>query len=423
MKILIPVHYFTDDPQSGLNTELWNFPTNLAKLGHEIFVVATASDLTRETRQSLREKGIRLYTIYSHKKHGLGEAEALMTFLFSLLLRIRYRFDWIFVPDAAKTPFSRFKLGAKFAGRFFTPETEEMKEFFNSGDWYFDRTHKDESEGIEGRRDPFVYRVFQFLANRVWFRLFPVTRIAENADILFAQGMEPLHYARSVGWKNPVYLPNVVQADWFDAHHGELVDTNGKFVFLFIGRILKSKGIFNLLPVFKKLVEQHPNIELWVVGPSHGLYTDLLNEAVQGLEDKVKILGPKNHQEIATLIRSCDVVVDPFIYASFSTVALEALYCKKPIIAPRMGDTKDVVKEGKTGYLADSRDPDELMRKMEHCIINADDAQRLAEAGYEMVRQHVTCERIARVIDENFRYYSDAEKIARINREFESYFA
>jgi len=422
MKILIPIHYFTDDPQSGLHTELWNFPSHLAAMGHEVFVVTLAANLVHHTKKDLRKKNIRLYQIYNYKGHGLGSPEALMVFFFSVLLRLRYRFDWIFVPDAARTPFSRFKLGAKLAGRIFTPETEKMHNFFNSGDWKYDRKHKDDGEGIDEALKPFWYRLFQFLARRAWFRLFPVNQIAENADVLFCQGLEPLDFARSSGRKNTVYLPNIVQPAWFDNLGNARIDTEKKFIFLFVGRIMISKGIFTLISVFKKLCGRHKNLELWVVGPSHGHYTRLLEEAVEGFEDRIKVLGRKNREEIATHIRSCDVVVDPFIYASFSTIVLEALYCKKPVIAPRMGDTKDVVKEGVTGYLADSRNPEELMQKMENCLSNYTEAQRLALAGHEFVKRYVTTENMAEILDLNFRFFHDTEKMKRWNRKYEQLF-
>jgi len=420
MKILLPVHYFSDDPQSGFNTELWNFPSQLAKKGYEVFIVTTASHLVHETKKSLAEKNIYLYQIYNFKNHGLGYTEALMTFLFSVWLRLFHKFDWIFVLDAAKTPFSRFKLGAKLAGRIFIPETPEMLEFFNSGDWKYDRSHKDESEGIDTARAPFIYRCFRFLAYRIWYKVFPIKNIAENADLLFTQGKEPLEYARSMGRKNPVYLPNVVQPSWFDDFDGKIIDNNEKFVFLFIGRILKSKGIFNLIPVFNSLAKKYPKIELWIVGPSNGFYTDLLKQAVNGFEDKIKILGPKNHDEVTRHIMSCDVVVDPFTYASFSTVALEALYCKKPIIAPLLGDTKDVVKEGITGYLVDSRKPEQLMAKMEQCITNYAEALELAKNGHEVVKKFFTCDKTAEIIDANFCFYGDREKLDVINKNYEN---
>jgi len=264
--------------------------------------------------------------------------------------------------------------------------------------------------------------LFQFLARRAWFRLFPVNQIAENADVLFCQGLEPLDFARSSGRKNTVYLPNIVQPAWFDNLGNARIDTEKKFIFLFVGRIMISKGIFTLISVFKKLCGRHKNLELWVVGPSHGHYTRLLEEAVEGFEDRIKVLGRKNREEIATHIRSCDVVVDPFIYASFSTIVLEALYCKKPVIAPRMGDTKDVVKEGVTGYLADSRNPEELMQKMENCLSNYTEAQRLALAGHEFVKRYVTTENMAEILDLNFRFFHDTEKMKRWNRKYEQLF-
>lgn len=421
MNILFPVHYFTDDPQSGFHTELWNLPLHLAKCGNRVFVVTLSALLTRETKKSLKEKNIYLYQIYDYKTHGLGYTQSLMVFFFSVFLRLFHKFDWIFVIDNAKTPFSYFKLGAKYAARVYSPETPELIKLFNSGDWVYDREHKDATEGWDKRKTPLIYRIFSFISFKIWYPMFPVKKTGENADMMFCQGMEPFKYHKSIGTPNPVYLLNGVESERFDNFKGGLIDKKDRFVYLFIGRIMKSKGIFRLIDAFKKLAERYSDIDLWVVGASYSHYDKLLRESVKGFENRIKLLGQKNRDEIVVHIKSCDVLVDPFIYAAFSNVVIEALYAKKPVIAPILGDTKDLVKEGITGFLVDSRDVSALIKKMEYCYTNYAEVERMAVKGHEFIKKYLTWDKIARIADDNFRFFGDEKKRSELNRKYENF--
>ena len=421
MNILLPVHFFTDNPTSGITTGFWNIAKHLAERGHKIFVVANAVELHDETKKSLRAKNIYLYQIFNYKTHGYGYTEAFMSFIFALWLRLFRKFDWIFIFDEAKTPFSHFKLGAKLASRILTPETDIAKETFTTGDWAYDRQRKDISEGWDKRTVPLLYRLFRFIAVRLWYRLFPVKARGENSDILFCEGKETANYYRASGRRNPVYLPLGVEQYRFDAFAGGLIDSGGKFSYLFVGRILRMKGIYYLIEAFKRLADKYSDIELWVIGHSSGEYSEKLYSDIRGYEDKIKVLGEKNRNEVVRYMKSCQVVVDPMIWANFSSVALEALYCAKPLIAPKYGNSKDFVQDGSSGFLVDSREVDSLAEKMEYMLTHYDEARQMGQAGREFIVKYLTWDKVAKIVEDNFVYFHDQEKINQLNERYENY--
>lgn len=421
MNILIPAHYFTDNPLSGIDTGIWNFCKHLANKGHKIFVVTTSCKLKDETRKSLKSKNINVYCIYNYKTHGLGHTESFMIFIFSLFLRIFYKFDWIFIIDEAKTPFSHFKLGAKLASRVLKAGIDEKKEIFNSGDWAYDRARKDIGAGWQKRKMPLLYFLTRFIAIKFWYRLYPVNLVGENSDILFCEGSEVLNHCRSTKRNNPVYLPLGVESYRFDNFNGNYIDTEKKFVYLFIGRILKMKGIYNLIKSFKILAGKYDNLELWIIGSSFGEYTELLKNDIKGFEDRIKILGEKNREEIVQYIYSCHVVVDPMIWANFSSVALETLYCKKPLIAPLLGNSKDFIKDNISGMLADSRDIISLTEKMDYIYSNYQESKKMGENGYLFVSKYLTWDKVAKIVEDNLLFIDNKGKIDSLNSKYENY--
>jgi len=419
MNILIPAHHFTDDPKSGVDTGFWNFAKHLADDCHKVFVITLSLDLVNETKESLKSKNIYVYKIYNYKTHGLDYTESFMVFIFAVFLRLFHRIDWIFIIDEAKTPFSHFKLGARLASRVIRPRTEGVEKF-KGEDWEYDRKRKDIGAGWENRKAPFIYRMFRFIAIRIWSKIFPVKESAENSDVLFCEGMETLKYCRDIGRNNPVYLPLGVENYRIDIQK-KAINTKGKFIYLFVGRVLVMKGVYYLIEAFKALAEKYSDIELWIIGPAFGEYTERLERDVSGFEDRIRIIGEKGREDIFKYMKSCDVIVDPMIWANFSSVALEALYCKKPLIGALGGNTKDFVKDGIRGFLVDSRDINLLAEKMEYFYLNPDKAKEMGQNGFEFVSKHLTWNKVAKIVEDNMMFFNNKQKIQELNKKYENY--
>lgn len=421
MNILFPTHHFTDDPRSGIEAGIWNFPKHLAKNGHKIFVVTCSLELFNESKKSLRKKNIFIYQIYNFKTHGLGYTESFMTFVFSFFLRFFYKFDWVFLVDESKSPFSYFKFGAKLASRILTPRNKSMETFFNSGDWLYDKQRKDVGEGWDERKLPFLYKIFRFIAIRIWFKLFPVYNIHQNVDILFCEGKNTFFYYNGREKINAVYLPLGVENNRFDSFRGDVERNYNDFIFLFIGRILKMKGIYYLIESFKRLLKKYPNMKLWIIGNAFGEYKENLLRDIQGFEDRIILLGKKSRKDVVRYMKSSDVVVDPMIWANFSSVALEALYCKKPLIAPLGGNSKDFVVDGISGFLVDSRNINDLTEKMEFFYLNQDEAKEMGKRGFSFVDKYLVWEKVVKIVENNLIFFDNKQKIKKLNRKYENY--
>lgn len=422
MNILFPIHHFTDDPKSGIETGMWNFPKHLALKGHKVFVVATSVNLVNETKKTLKEKNIFLYQIYNYKTHGVGYTEAFMTFVFSAFLRVFYKFDWIFIVDEASTPFSRFKFGAKLASRILTPRNKEMVNFFNSGDWLYDRQRKDVGEGVDSTRDHLIYRISRFISIKIWYKFFPVKEIGENSDILFCEGKNTLNYYKKEKNKNAVYLPLGIEKERFDGYKGDIPRNKDEFIFIFVGsRIIKSKGIYYLIESFKNLNKIYPDTRLWLIGDAFGEYKEKLINGIKGFEDKIDLLGKQPRESIVRYMKSCDAVVDPMVWANFSSVSLEALYCKKPLITPLLGNSKDFVEDGVSGFLVDSRDVVLMAEKMKYFYLNRDESRKMGEEGFKFVNNYLTWDKVVKIVEDNMIFLNDKKKIRKLNKIYENF--
>ncbi|HEY4408370.1 MAG TPA: glycosyltransferase [Acidimicrobiia bacterium] len=133
----------------------------------------------------------------------------------------------------------------------------------------------------------------------------------------------------------------------------------GRRVLLFVGRIQPLKGLDLAVQALAEL----DDAVLWAVGGPSGADGPGELDRVQklaadlGVADRLLILPPRPHHELADYYRAADVCLVPSRTESFGLVALEAAACATPVVAASVGGLRSIVSDGETGLLVDGRDP------------------------------------------------------------------
>ncbi len=96
----------------------------------------------------------------------------------------------------------------------------------------------------------------------------------------------------------------------------------------------------------------------------------LLKKAKEALCEKLDIRFEGFRSDVRGYIERSDLVVIPSRYESFGMVAIEALACAKPIVAPDIGGIRDIVDSEKVGLLFEPRNSRDLAKKIEKAIEN-----------------------------------------------------
>lgn len=129
--------------------------------------------------------------------------------------------------------------------------------------------------------------------------------------------------------------------------------------FLFIGRIMKEKGIEEYLSAAKCIKEKFINTEFLILGAlEERVYEDqLLNNAY------VKYLGVSN--DVREYIKYVDCIVNPSYHEGMSNVLLESAAMGKPLIASNIFGCKEIVDENQNGFLFEAGNVKDLVNKLE----------------------------------------------------------
>jgi glycosyltransferase involved in cell wall biosynthesis len=163
------------------------------------------------------------------------------------------------------------------------------------------------------------------------------------------------------------------------------------------------KAIDVLIKAFKLFSERHHGVELWLAGdgPATGELVDLARHF--GLSEQVKFLGAQNRSAVRTLLHRCRVAVLPSRVEPFGIAILEALACRRPVIASAVGGIPEIIENRKNGVLVEPEDPEALCAAMTAVWNDPALAGALAVAGYETVKERFQWQIAAAQYEATFR--------------------
>jgi len=134
-------------------------------------------------------------------------------------------------------------------------------------------------------------------------------------------------------------------------------------ILLFVGRIDPLKGVEQLIKTMP-LLKKDGNLRLIVVGGDENSNYELeeLKKLADGLSirESVTFQGLVKQEQLPYYYSAADVCVVPSYYESFGLVALEALACGTPVVAADVGDLRNIVRQGETGYVVADNSPEKL---------------------------------------------------------------
>ena len=174
---------------------------------------------------------------------------------------------------------------------------------------------------------------------------------------------------------------------WRNRIKAELNLNENSFVYGFVGRITKDKGIKELINVFQQLAQNDSGVFLVLIGMEEEEHR--LNPAV------VEVIH--NHSQIRTLgwkanvpeyIAAMDVIVLPSYREGFGIVAIEAQAMGVPVITTDIPGPRDAIINGKTGMLIPAANEESLMATMRKFKNNRDLLKSMSDKGILFVREN-----------------------------------
>ena len=127
------------------------------------------------------------------------------------------------------------------------------------------------------------------------------------------------------------------------------VFTSAEIKLVFIGSVIKTKGIFELIDAIALLKKQNCTINLNLLGA--GAQMKDLEERISqlGVADSVNLVGPIPHDSLMNFIHDSDALILPSYREGVPNVVMESLSTGTPVIVTKVGGIPEVVQENTNG--------------------------------------------------------------------------
>lgn len=189
------------------------------------------------------------------------------------------------------------------------------------------------------------------------------------------------------------YIPHGIDTNHFKpSDRTEILEQYNLFdkkIILYVGRISKRKGVDILINTFSKLKNEIPNVYLLIVGSDYG-FKNSIEKLIksQNLKKRIIFLGFIPKTKLPKVYSIANVVVYPSKYEIFGHVILEANACEKVVIASDHWGPKELILNGKTGYLTKYGDIEELKEKIIYVLNNEELQKKMGEFAREYVKKN-----------------------------------
>jgi len=169
-----------------------------------------------------------------------------------------------------------------------------------------------------------------------------------------------------------------------------------EFTFLFVGRLLTDKGIYELIKAFEKLKKEKPKVKLIIVGsPDEGNPNSVSKGELEKWMKEGLIEWHGFQEDVRPFYCMADCVVLPSYREGVPRVLLEAMAMEKTIITTDAPGCKNVCVDGVNGFLVKPKDVESLYLAMKRMVELGDEKLReFGKAGRRLAEEKYSVEKI-----------------------------
>lgn len=170
----------------------------------------------------------------------------------------------------------------------------------------------------------------------------------------------------------------------------------------FVGRIVKDKGIDELIQAWKIVKLLNPNLKLLLVGPIEER-DSISEESKRIIFEDESIVFTDFVLDSAPYFSLMDIFILPSYREGFPTVTLEASSMKLPVIITKATGCEESIRENSTGIFT-SHEPKDIAEKILFYVNNEEIAKQHGENGRVFVRSNFEETKIWNFISDNLKY-------------------
>lgn len=202
--------------------------------------------------------------------------------------------------------------------------------------------------------------------------IYPEGKGVKDALVTYKITNKPLHIIAN-GNINGIdldYFINANNANNQQQLKAKLNISEADFVFIFVGRLVRDKGINELITVFEKLNNKFPKTKLLLVGPFEQENDPILPSTLQKLNNHKAIVSVGHQADVRPYFEIANVLVFPSYREGFPNVVMQAGAMNLPSIVTNINGCNEIIIQNKNGLIIEPKDETALFNAMQLLIQN-----------------------------------------------------
>lgn len=220
-------------------------------------------------------------------------------------------------------------------------------------------------EGLSGKKKKFVIETLK------------------KADLVIALSEQwKRDFEITFGIKNCIAVCNGINVETYKSAQPKGKEQEGNF--LFLGRLSRKKGIYDLIDAIEKVVVSNKNIKCFVAGDGEIIK---VSERIKskGLEKYFEIAGWVEHEDKKRLMAKSSVMILPSYNEGLPMAILESMAAGLAIISTDVGAIPEVIQSNENGFLVQPGNVNELAAAITACLGRPESVAAMAQNNIQKV--------------------------------------
>lgn len=232
----------------------------------------------------------------------------------------------------------------------------------------------------------FVEKLTYSFATNVFPNSYGLAAKIEEMNLCRKDKLKVIGYGSSNGIDTNFFDPKAIESHHVVNLRYDLGIGLDDYLFLFVGRIVRDKGIQELLDAFISLNDENSKCHLVIVG-NYERDLDPIGELYETIIDShpnIHAVGYKYN--VREYFAAADVLVFPSYREGFPNVVMQAAAMELNSIVTNINGCNEIITNGYNGWIIPVKSVDALVDRMKWCMENKEESKRMGARGRELMQ-------------------------------------
>lgn len=210
----------------------------------------------------------------------------------------------------------------------------------------------------------FVEKLTYACATKIYPNSFGLKDIILEQKFCNANKIKVIVNGSTNGIDTSFFSPSLIKLDEMQQLKSELNIAPDDFVFVFVGRLVKDKGINELVTAFEDLHKLNSKAKLLLVGDYESDLDPLLPEVLNSINENPAIISVGFQYDVRPYFAISDVLVFPSYREGFPNVVMQAGAMGLPSIVSDINGCNEIIENNRNGFIIPVKDSEAVFEKM-----------------------------------------------------------